>query len=175
VRFAKKNFTLSMVPFLLQLPPSFAGGTQMVGGPGAGIPGVPLFWDNSKPIVYRVDAGPLSRRPNGAPITIDNAPGITRMNSMFANWSAVSTASLTIANAGGLLAIPSAGFPAGGDVQTPQQFLNVGGDPGGQANPDPNSCKLGRPSPEPRRILSGQTVSCESCESGQPLQSNLSP
>ena len=39
-----------------------------------------------------------------------------------ANWSAVPTASLTFNNAGGLLSIPSAGFPAGGDVQTAQQL-----------------------------------------------------
>jgi len=132
---------------LLPLPQSFAGGPLTVGGPGAGIPGVPLLWDNSKPIGYRVDAGPLSRLPNGGAIVIDNASGIARVNSMFANWSGVSTANLNITNLGGLLAIPSSGFPAGGDVQTAQQFLNLVGDASVQTTPDPNSCNGGGQSP----------------------------
>jgi len=75
---------------------------------------------------------------------IDNATGVNRVNRLFANWSAVPTASLTFNNAGGLLGIPSAGFPAGGDVQTAQQFLDVLG----QTNsPDPNSCYGGGQSP----------------------------
>jgi hypothetical protein len=132
---------------LCSLPPSFAGGPLSVGGPGAGVSGVPLLWDNTKPIGYRVDAGPLSRLPNGGSIVIDNAPGIARVNSMFANWSGVSTANLAITNLGGLLAIPSANFPAGGDVQTAQDFLNVVGDSTAPAAPDPNSCNGGGQSP----------------------------
>jgi hypothetical protein len=145
--FAKQILTLCVAFFLMQVPPSFCGGPLTVGGPGAGIPGVALLWDSSKGITYRVDAGPLSRKPNSGAIVIDNVPGITRVNVMFANWSAVSTANLTIANAGGLLAIPSDSFPAGGDVQTAQQFLSVVGDPSVQAIPDPNSCNGGGQSP----------------------------
>jgi hypothetical protein len=78
---------------------------------------------------------------------IDNAAGVMRVNSMFANWAGVHTANLTLTNAGGLLGIPSAGFPAGGDVQTAQQFLNVIGDPSVQSTPDPNSCNGGGQSP----------------------------
>ena len=143
----KKALALFAAFFLAQVPPSFGGGPLTVGGPGAGIPGVALLWDNSKPINYRVDSGPLSRKPNGGTIVIDNAAGIARVNGMFANWSAVSTANLTIANAGGLLAIPSDNFPAGGDVQTAQQFLSVVGDPSVQTIPDPNSCNGGGQSP----------------------------
>jgi len=147
VCFLQKIARILVAALLLPLPPAFAGGPLTVGGPGAGIPGVPLLWDNSKTIGYRVDAGPLSRLPNGGAIVIDNGPGIVRVNGMFANWSGIPTANLTINNLGGLLAIPSAGFPAGGDVQTAQQFLNVIGDPSIQATPDPNSCNGGGQSP----------------------------
>lgn len=132
---------------LLPLQTLYGGGPLEVGGPNAGAAGVPLVWDNSKPITYRVDAGPLSQQPNGGAVVIDNATGVTRVNSMFRNWGAVSTANLNIANAGGLLGIASSGFPANGDVQTAQQFLYVVGDPSVQASPDPNSCNGGGQSP----------------------------
>jgi hypothetical protein len=132
---------------LLPLQPLFAGGPLRVGGTGAGVPGVPLLWDNSQPIAYRVDGGPLSRLPNGGAEVISNAAGIARVNAMFGYWAAVPSANLVINKAGGLLAIASDGFPAGGDVQTAQQFLNVIGDPTVQATPDPNSCNGGGQSP----------------------------
>jgi hypothetical protein len=133
---------------LLLLPwqPAFGGGPVTVGGPTAGVSGIPLAWDSTKPITYRVDAGPLSQRPDGT-VVMDNAAGVSRVNRLFGNWSAVATANLTFSNAGGLLGIANAGFPAGGDVQTAQQFLNVLGDPSVQATPDPNSCYGGGQSP----------------------------
>lgn len=122
----------------------FAGGPLTVGGPTEGVPGVPLLWDNTKPIAYRVDGGPLSQQPNGGPIVIDNATGVARVNTLFGYWSAVPTANLTITNAGGLLAVGT--FPAGGDVKTVSDFLTVVGDVSGQT-PDPNSCNGGGQSP----------------------------
>jgi hypothetical protein len=142
-----KKAAAVLATVLLLMQPALAGGPLYVGGPGAGVPGVPLVWDNSKPIVYRVDAGPLSQRPNGGTVVINNSIGITRVNSMFGNWAAVPTASLNFSNAGGLLGISSAGFPAGGDVQTAQQFAAVVGDSSGQTTPDPNSCNGGGQSP----------------------------
>jgi hypothetical protein len=142
-----KRAAAALATALLLMQPAFAGGPLNVGGTGAGVPGVPLLWDNSKPIVYRVDAGPLSQRPNGGAVVIDNAGGITRVNGMFGNWAAVPTASLNFSNAGGLLGITSAGFPAGGDVQTVQQFTAMVGDSSGQTAPDPNSCSGGGQSP----------------------------
>jgi hypothetical protein len=121
----------------------FAGGPLTIGGPAAGIQGIPLSWDNTKAITYRVDAGPLSQTSSGS-VVIDNPTGVSRVNRLFQNWSAVPTANLTLSNAGGLLAIPSAGFPAGGDVQTAQQFLDVVGT---GSSPDPNSCYGGGQSP----------------------------
>lgn len=131
---------------LLLLPADavYAGGPLTVGGPSEGISGVPLLWDNSKPIAYRVDGGPLSQQPNGGPVVIDNAHGIARVNGLFANWSAVPTANLSFTNLGGLLAVGS--FPANGDVKTVNDFLTVAGDISGQA-PDPNSCNGGGQSP----------------------------
>jgi hypothetical protein len=143
----KRAGALLCTALLLPAQALLAGGPLQVGGTGAGVPGVPLLWDNTKPIAYRVDGGPLSQQPNGGPVAIDNAAGVARVNGMFANWAAVPTANLAFSNAGGLLAIPSSGFPAGGDVQTAQQFLNVVGDPSVQATPDPNSCNGGGQSP----------------------------
>jgi matrixin len=142
-----KRSAASLAAVLLLVQPVFAGGPLTVGGPGAGLPGVPLLWDDSKAIVYRVDAGPLSQRPNGGAVVIDNASGIARVNGMFGNWAAVSTANLSFNNAGGLLAIANAGFPSGGDVQTAQQFMAVVGDTSGQMAPDLNSCNGGGQSP----------------------------
>jgi hypothetical protein len=140
---------LAILCTLLLLPVNevFAGGPLTVGGPTLGLSGVPFVWDNTKPITYRVDAGPLSQISNGGAVVINNAVGVARVNALFANWSAVPAANLTFSNAGGLLAIPSAGFPSGGDVQTAQQFLNVVGDSSVQATPDPNSCNGGGQSP----------------------------
>lgn len=115
-----------------------------MGGPSEGISGVPLVWDNTKPIAYRVDGGPLSQQPNGGPVVINNAQGVTRVQNMFANWLAVPTANLTISSAGGLLAVGS--FPVNGDVKTVNDFLAVAGDVSGVA-PDPNSCNGGGQSP----------------------------
>ncbi len=143
----KSAVALISAILLLPVQPVSGGGPLSVGGPGAGIPGVPLIWDSSKPIQYRVDAGPLSQLPNSGAVVIDNAPGIIRVNGMFANWAAVPTANLFFTNLGGLLAIPSAGFPAGGDVQTAQQFLSVVGDSSAQTSPDANSCYGGGQSP----------------------------
>jgi hypothetical protein len=101
------------------LPISFAlpavaspvpGGPLAVGGPGFGISGAPIIWDNTAPIQYRVDPGPMAVNPSGTTV-INNANGITRVNSMFATWSAVTTASLSISNAGTLL--PSGAYTGG--------------------------------------------------------------
>ena len=126
-----------LISFLLLLANTvFAGGPLAVGGPTQGVSGVPLLWDNTKPIAYRVDGGPLSQQSNGGPVVIDNATGVARVNRLFGYWSAVPTANLTLTNAGGLLAVGS--FPASGDVKTVNDFLTVAGDVSGQA-PDPNS------------------------------------
>jgi len=122
----------------------FAGGPLAVGGPTEGVSGVPLLWDNTKPIAYRVDGGPLSQRPNGGPVVIDNPTGVARVNRLFGYWSAVPTANLTLTNAGGLLAVGT--FPVNGDVKTVNDFLTVVGDVSG-LTPDPNSCNGGGQSP----------------------------
>jgi hypothetical protein len=134
-----------LLSFVLSLANTvFAGGPLAVGGPTQGLSGVPLVWDNTTPIAYRVDGGPLSQQSNGGPVVIDNATGIARVNQLFGYWPAVTTANLTLTNAGGLLAVGS--FPANGDVKTVNDFLTVAGDVSGQA-PDPNSCNGGGQSP----------------------------
>ena len=140
---AKRTAFATVWLVLLASRALFAGGPLTVGGPAAGIQGVPLTWDNTKPITYRVDAGPLSQTPSGT-VMIDNATGVGRVNRLFGNWSAVPTASLSFSNIGGLLPIPTGGFPAGGDVKTAQQFLDI---VGSGTSPDPNSCYAGGQSP----------------------------
>ena len=140
-----REFLRVTLVFSLLLGPEVlvAGGPLTVGGPSAGFPGTPLGWDNTKAITYRVDAGPLSQQPTGA-VVIGNSAGVARVDSLFGSWAAVPTASLSFNDAGGLLAIPSIGFPAGGDVQTLQQFVGV---VGSTTSPDANSCYGGGQSP----------------------------
>ena len=129
------------------LPPQtalFAGGPLGVGGPNFGLSGVPFVWDNSAPIGYRVDGGPLSQQPNGGPVVIDNATGVARVNRLFGNWSAVRTANLSFSNLGG---ISHVGSFTGTDVRTAQDFLAVQGDLSGANPPDPASCAGGGQSP----------------------------
>src|SRR5258707_281934 len=140
----KRTMAALLTLLLLPMRGTYAGGPLTVGGPTDGIPGVPLVWDNTRSIAYRVDSGPLSRQPAGGPVVITNAQGLIRVQNMFANWSAVPTANLNINNAGGLLAVGT--FPANGDVQSVTDFLTVAGDLAGQA-PDPNSCNGGGQSP----------------------------
>ena len=141
----RRRSAAAIVSFLLlQAHGVFAGGPLVVGGPAQGISGVPLVWDNTNPVTYRADSGPLSQQPNGGAVVITNAQGVARVQSMFGNWAAVPTANLKINSAGGLLAVGS--FPANGDVKTITDFLTVAGDITGQA-PDPNSCNGGGQSP----------------------------
>jgi hypothetical protein len=131
---------------LLILPQSatFAGGPLTVGGPTFGSSGTPFLWNNTAPIGYRVDGGPLSQKPNGGSVVIDNPTGVARVNRLFGNWAAVPTASLSFVNLGGIQPV---GSFTGQDVKTPQDFLSVQGDLSGQTAPDPASCAGGGQSP----------------------------
>src|SRR5258708_12536554 len=133
----KRTMAALLTLLLLPMRGTYAGGPLTVGGPTDGIPGVPLVWDNTRSIAYRVDSGPLSRQPAGGPVVITNAQGLIRVQNMFANWSAVPTANLNINNAGGLLAVGT--FPANGDVQSVTDFLTLAGDLAGQPPPPHSS------------------------------------
>src|SRR5207253_1844616 len=89
------------------------GGPLGVGGPHLGIAGVPLTWDTATmPVQYRIDPGPMAKSPSGT-VVLDNAAGISRVNSMFATWTNVTTASLSTSYVGALLA---SGAYTGGPV-----------------------------------------------------------
>src|SRR5437588_291115 len=114
---------------------AFAGGPIVVGGPAVrtrpafGIDGQAFTWNPAKmPISYRVDPGPMAVNPTGG-VVIDHAAGVQRVQSMFAVWQEVATASLSFSNIGNLL---PAGSYTGGDLTTAQQFNDVMG-----------SCKAG--------------------------------
>lgn len=112
---------------------AFAGGPLVVGGPNFGHDGTPFVWNPAKmPIQYRVDPGPMAVTASGTTV-IDNATGLQRLQNMFASWSNVPTASLSLSNAGALLA---AGSYKGGDLNTVQQYNDVIG-----------SCQAGTQSP----------------------------
>ncbi|HKW74349.1 MAG TPA: hypothetical protein VJN64_02395 [Terriglobales bacterium] len=116
-----------------------AGGPTVVGGPPVGtrpafgIDGKPFTWNPAKmPISYRVDPGPMAISPSGV-VVIDHAAGVQRVQSMFAVWQEVPTASLSFSNIGNLL---PTGRYTGGDLTTAQQFNDVIG-----------SCKSGIQNP----------------------------
>lgn len=116
-----------------------AGGPNVVGGPPVGtrpafgIDGKPFTWNPAKmPISYRVDPGPMAINPSGV-VVIDHAAGAQRVQSMFAVWQEVPTASLSFSNIGSLL---PAGSYTGGDLTTATQFNDVMG-----------SCKSGIQNP----------------------------
>lgn len=103
---------------------AWAGGPLVVGGPAFGPPGTPLTWPAGTPIHYRVDSGPFSVSPTGTTV-INNATGVSRVNSMFAVWQAVPTANISYVNDGAILAV---GTFTGGDVKTVADFNAVDGD-----------------------------------------------
>jgi hypothetical protein len=102
--------------------PAFAGGPLVVGGPDLGKEGQPFIWNPANmPIRYRVDSGPLSTTAGGA-VLVDNAAGLSRVQSMFRVWQNVPTTAISYSFAGPLLG--SNGLPAG-DVATVAQFNDV--------------------------------------------------
>lgn len=107
---------------------AFAGGPLLVGGPNFGIDGAPFTWANGV-VNYRVDGGPFA----SGMVAVDNATGIARVQSMFATWSSVTTASITPTKVG---AIQATGVFTDGDVSTVAEFDAVSA-----------SCDVGTQSP----------------------------
>jgi hypothetical protein len=98
-----------------------AGGPLIVGGPEYGVDGQPFVWDISAPVPYRVDGGPLARKPDGT-ITVDNATGVARVQAMFQVWQDVPTANITFTYAG---PVESTGAFTDGDVDTVEEYNAV--------------------------------------------------
>lgn len=105
---------LAMLPWMAR-----AGGPLIVGGPGLGVDGQPFVWNVAAlPVQYRVDGGPLARKPDGT-LVVNNADGLARAQAAFQVWQDVPMASITFANAG---AIQNAGDFTDGDVSTVEEF-----------------------------------------------------
>jgi hypothetical protein len=105
----------------LSATPAFAGGPLVLGGPTFGVEGQAFTWDAAAmPIKYQVDGGPMAV--NGNAIVIDNATGLSRVQSMFNHWQSVPTTSISYSYAG---PIQATGAFGGGDVQTVAQFNAV--------------------------------------------------
>jgi hypothetical protein len=138
MRFCRRSVAC-LVFLVLASVLALAGGPLLVGGPAVGnrapygIDAQPFIWNPAKmPIAYRLDPGPMAVSPSQTTI-IDHVTGAQRVQSMFAVWQGVSTASISFSNAGPLLA---AGSYAGGDLTTAQQFNDIIG-----------SCNAGTQSP----------------------------
>lgn len=120
-----------VISVLLVAGQSYAGGPLRVTGGSATTPGQAFVWNVTTPIPYTVDTGPLSVNPSGQTV-INNSQGLTRVQSMFQNWSSVPTAAIQFTY-GGPISVPGI---SGGDVKTIQDFNLVQG-----------SCNAGTQSP----------------------------
>ncbi len=126
-----RRLLLALLWLALLAPPALAGGPMLVGSPAFGVDGQPYVWDNTAPVTYRVDPGPLSVL-NGV-VKYTNSDGVSMVDSMFNVWHSVPTANISFSNAGTILPY---GAYAGGDVQTVAQFDAVD-----------QSCSVGLQSP----------------------------
>lgn len=93
-----------LMSLLFAATSSYAGGPIAIGGPSSGIEGQAFVWDNSKPIQYRTDGGPLG--------SITNASANTLVAQAFQQWTQVPTATLSVTRMGTILGV------ADGDVNT---------------------------------------------------------
>jgi hypothetical protein len=125
---ARRVATIAIATLLVAAQ-TFAGGPLQVTGSAAATPGQPFVWNVTTPIHYTVDTGPLSVNPSGQTV-ITNAQGLTRVQNLFNNWSAVPTSSIQYAYGGPITGV------TGGDVKTIQDFNTVSG-----------SCNAGTQSP----------------------------
>jgi len=98
----------------------FAGGPLVVTGPAATTPGQAFVWPSGSAIHYTVDTGPLSVNPSGQTV-INNAQGLTRVQSLFNNWHNVSTAAISYSYAGPITGV------TGGDVKSMTDFNTIKG------------------------------------------------
>lgn len=103
---------LSIALLALSLP-ALAGGPLVVGGPTFGVEGQPFVWDNSHPILYRTDTGPLG--------DMSNSIAIAHVQAAMAVWTGVPTANLATVNSGPIQGV------AGGHVASVADFNTVQG------------------------------------------------
>ena len=85
-------------------PSSHAGGPLTIGGPSFGIEGHAFLWDNTKPIQYRTDGGPLG--------AISNSSANSLVAQAFQQWTQVPKAKLSVSRIGNILGV------ADGNVNT---------------------------------------------------------
>ena len=104
---------LIAIPLLALALPAYAGGPLLVGGPAFGVEGQPFVWDNTHPIQYRTDSGSLG--------DMSNAVAVAHVQAAMAQWTGISTASLSTGNIGPIQGV------AGGHVATVADFNTVMG------------------------------------------------
>ncbi len=76
-----------------------AGGPLIIGSPSFGVEGQPFVWDNTAPIRYWTDTGPLG--------LLSNSDANAMVAQAFQTWSQVQTASLSFVRAGSISQHPS--------------------------------------------------------------------
>lgn len=113
---------LTLTAFLLACLAAHAGGPLRVGSPTIGVSGQPTVWDMATmPIQYFVDTGAMSATPTGT-VVVSNQQGLSRVQSMLAVWSGVSTANVQFNYAGPL---PATGSFVGGHVASVADYNAV--------------------------------------------------
>src|SRR6266540_2106515 len=89
---------VALVPLVFTVTTLRGGGPLSVGGPTFGSEGQALVWDNTTPIRYWTDPGPLG--------AISNNAANTMLAQAFQSWAQVPTASLSFLRAGSIARHP---------------------------------------------------------------------
>src|SRR5207249_9444396 len=102
---ALRSFGAVVIAYLvLSVAALKAGQPLVMGGPTFGVDGQPFVWDNTKPIRYWTDGGPLG--------SLGNTDANAKVAQAFQAWAQAPTASLSFARAGSITGV------ADGDVST---------------------------------------------------------
>ncbi|HWR14027.1 MAG TPA: hypothetical protein VN577_04310 [Terriglobales bacterium] len=108
MRRVSASFLFTLLFVILKSVPATAGGPISVGGPTLGTEGQVIVWDQSAPVQYRIDGGPLGLLTNlGASTSVSNA---------FQQWTQVPGSALTTQNAGSIQGV------ADSDVSTVAEY-----------------------------------------------------
>jgi hypothetical protein len=99
-------------------PSSHAGGPLTIGGPSFGIEGQAFVWDNSKPIQYRTDGGPLG--------AVSNSSANNLVAQAFQQWRQVPTAKLSVSRVGSISGVADGNVNTMAELDAAMASCNAG-------------------------------------------------